>query len=398
MEETKDELFDLNNLLLEDDENLNEGEDFNPFAEEQENEEEEFENNEEEEENNSEENEELEESESKKKKSVAEEKAEPSSENVGNDEEEEESAFPKDKGTSPKNIYSSIAKVLKEEGTFPDLTQEDLDSIEDSDSFIEVVQSKIRESIDEEYRRIDAALNVGVKPNVINSYRNSIKYLDSLTEEDIKNEENEQLRKTLILQDMVNRGYSKERAEKAYQKSLDRGDDDVEDALDAWEANKEFFNQKYNELLNDAKEKEKADIEAQKQKVQAFKKSIMEDKDLYGQFEVNKQMRQSIYDSLTKPVYTDKKTGETYTAVQKWEIDDPDAFNKALGLMYHLTNGGKNFENLIKGEVKKKVSKARSEFENAIRNTSANTEGGRVRLANAHDDKESFMKGFTLDV
>jgi hypothetical protein len=44
------------------------------------------------------------------------------------------------------------------------------------------------------------------------------------------------------------------------------------------------------------------------------------------------------------------------------------------------------------------VSKARSEFENAIRNTSANTEGGRVRLANAHDDKESFMKGFTLDV
>ena len=392
--EEKEELFDLNNLLLEDDENLEEGDDFNPFADAETNEEEEFETNENEEDNNSEE--ELEES---KKKNVAEGKRKSSPENVGNDEEEEESAFPKDKGTSPKNIYSSIAKVLKEEGTFPDLNDDDLKAIEDSDSFIEVIQNQIRSSIDEEYQRIDAALNVGVKPDVINSYRNSIKYLDSITEEAIRNEENEQLRKTLILQDMVNRGYSKERAEKTYQKSLDRGDDDVEDALDALAANKEFFNQKYNELLDDAKQKEQAAIENQKKKAQAFKKSIMEDKDLYGDFEVNKQMRQSIYDSLTKPVYTDKKTGETYTAVQKWEIDDPDTFNKALGLMYNLTNGGKNFENLIKGEVKKKVSKARSEFENAIRNTSANVGGGRIRLANAHDtDSESFLKGFTLDV
>lgn len=385
--EEKNELFDLNNLLLEDEDNLEEGEGFNPFAEGQEDEEENIETNE------NDDSEEVEESKSKKK-NIAEEK---SPENVGNDE-EEESAFPEDKGTSPK-LYSSIAKVLKEEGTFPDLKDEDLESIKDADSFIDVIQSQIRESIDEEYRRIDAALNVGIKPDVINSYRNSIKYLDSITEEAIRDEENEQLRKTLILQDMINRGYSKERAEKAYQKSLDRGDDDVEDALDALEANKEFFNSKYNELLNNAKEQEKASIEEQKQRVQNFKKSIMEDKNLYGDFEVNKQMRQSIYDSLTKPVYTDKKTGETFTAVQKWEHDDPDAFNKAVGLMYHLTNGGKDFNSLIKNEVKKKVSKARSEFENALRNTSASNNNGKLRLANAHEvDSESFMKGFTLDI
>lgn len=393
--EEKEEMFDLNNLLLEaDDTNLEEGETFNPFADEaeEETEGEEFENKEE---DDSEE--EVEESKSKKK-NVAEEKKK-SPENVGNGDEEEESAFPEEGGTSPKNIYSSIAKVLKEEGTFPDLKDEDLDSIKDSDSFIEVIQAQIKESIDEEYKGINAALNVGVQPNVINSYRNSIKYLDSITEDMIRDEDNEQLRKTLILQEMVNRGYSKEKAEKAYQKSLDRGDDDVEDALDALEANKEFFNNKYNELLNDAKEREKVAIEEQKQRVQAFKKSIMEDKDLYGDFEVSKQMRQSIYDSLTKPVYTDKQTGETYTAVQKWELENPDLFNKAVGLIYQLTNGGKNFENLIKGEVKKKVSKARSEFENAIRNTSANSSGGRLRLANAHDtDSESFLKGFTLDV
>ena len=118
--EENNELFDLNNLLLEDDENLNEGDDFNPFAEEQEDEEENIETNEDDD------SEEIEESKSKKK-DIAEEK---SPENVGNDE-EEESAFPEDKGTSPK-LYSSIAKVLKEEGTFPDLKDEDLDSIKDA--------------------------------------------------------------------------------------------------------------------------------------------------------------------------------------------------------------------------------------------------------------------------
>lgn len=382
MEEEKT-MFDLNNLLLE--EGLEEGEDFNPFADNAENEEENIEINEEKKDF------EEESDKSKKKKTIAEEE---NPENVGNEEEEEEGANSKNNGASPKNIYSSIAKVIKEEGTFPDL---DFESITDSDSFIAEIQNQIKESIDEEYRRIDSALNIGVKPSVINSYRNSIDYLNRVTEDDIRDENNEDLRRNLILQDMINRGYSKERAEKTYQKSLDRGDDDVEDALDALEANKEYFTTQYEKLLNDANEAEKATIEEQKQKVQAFKKSIMEDKNLYGDFEVNKQMRQSIYDSLTKPIYTDRKTGETFTAVQKWEHDNPDIFHKAVGLIYHLTNGGKDFENLIKGEVKKKVSKARSEFENAIRNTSTNN--GKLRLANAHDtDSESYMKGFTLDV
>ena len=56
-------------------------------------------------------------------------------------------------------------------------------------------------------------------------------------------------------------------------------------------------------------------------------------------------------------------------------------------------------QNLLKNEVRKKVSKARSEFENAIRNTSATSNNGRMRLMNAHDtDSESYFKDFTLDV
>lgn len=385
--EEKDAIFDLNSLLINVDDGLEEGEDFNPFAENAEIEEENFE------------NEELfENKQSKRKKTNVADENEDSLEDVGNDEEEKESTeFPEKNGTSPNNLYSSIAKLLKEEGTFPDL--EDFESINDVDSFVEAIQNQIKNSIDEEYQRIDAALNAGVKPDELSNLRNTVKWLNDLTEDDIKKEENEELRKNIILQEMVNRGYSKDKAERVYQKSLERGDDDVEDALEALEAVKEFYSNQYQKLLDDAKKQEEAVVAQRKKSIENFKKSIMEDKDLYGKFEVDKKARQTILDSLTKPVYTDKKTGNTYTAVQKWQIDNPDSYAKTLGLMYYMTNGGKDFENLIKGEVKKKVSKARSEFENALRNTSARMEGGKMRLVNAHDtDNESYLKDYTLDL
>lgn len=379
--ENNEELFSLNSLL--DDEGLEEGDTFNPFEDGGITDVEEEEENIEEEE---------------KEKEVAEEEETPP-EKVGSDDEDKGSAAkPKKGGSSPSdNIYSSIANLLKEDGAFPDLNDDDLSGITDTDSFVEAIQKQITSSIDEEYRRIDKALGVGVQPDVINSYRSTIKYLDSLTEDVVKDENNVEIRKALIMQDLINKGYSKERAERSYQKSFDKGEE-VDDALEALEANKEFYNSKYDELLEDAENQQKEIKAENEKKAKAFKKSIMEDKNLYGDFEVSNQMRQSIYDAVTKPIYTDKTTGRTLTAVQKWQLDKPDEFMKAVGFIYKITNGGQDYSKLIQKEVKKKVSKAREEFENAIRNSSANTSGGKFRFANAHDDSESFLKGFTLDI
>lgn len=341
---------------------------------------------EEEEENSEEKTEETEEA-------AEEEETQP--ENVGNSKQnikEQESTESQENGTSP-NIYSSIAKVLKEEGTFPDLDDESLESIKDSETFIEAIQTQIRNSMDEEYRRIEAALNVGVPSNTINSYKNTIKYLSNINEEDIRNEENEELRKNLIIQDMLNRGYSRDRAERTYQKGVDRGDDDVEDALEALEANKEYFKDKYDALLKDAELKQEEVIKKQKERAQNFKKIIMEDKQLYGDFEVDKKTREKIYDALTKPAYTNKETGRTLTAVQKWQEENPEVFAKSVGLIYMLTNGGKDFSKILDKKIKKEVSKTRQDFEAAIRNTPH--EGGKLRLANTSRGNDS-LDGYSL--
>jgi hypothetical protein len=79
--------------------------------------------------------------------------------------------------------------------------------------------------------------------------------LESLTEEDLadESEKGETLRKNLIYQDFVNRGYSKERAAKEVQKSL-KGGTDIEDAKEALSSNKEFFQEQYDGLIKEAHE------------------------------------------------------------------------------------------------------------------------------------------------
>ena len=128
--------------------------------------------------------------------------------------EEKEDTTPKGDGTSPKNFYSSIAKALKEEGIFPDLDDEGLSKVKDPEDFRDLIDQQIKAGLDERQKRIDEALNAGVEPTEIRKYENTINFLGSIKEENISDEgdKGEKLRKDLIYQDFINRGYSKERA------------------------------------------------------------------------------------------------------------------------------------------------------------------------------------------
>lgn len=327
------------------------------------------------------------------------EETEESSESVGNEGlniEDGESTSSEDDGASP-NLYTSITKVLRDEGTFADLTDEECDKVVDVDSFMDMVNDNIHKALDARYQRIDDALNAGVQPDLIKSYEKTIAYLNGLTEEDIEDENNTQLRHDLIIRDMLNKGYSPERAEKWYKRSFDAGNE-VDDAIEALNSNKEFFTNSYNDLVKEAKEAETKRVKQQKEQAAALKKSIMEDKELYGSLDVDKPTRQKIYDAITKPVHTDKDTGNVYTAVQKFQKDDPNGFMKVVGLAYILTKGGKDFSGLIKNSVKKEVTKSRQSLERAINNTSRDSSGNLRFVGSTEDDDNSFFNKFDLDV
>lgn len=318
-------------------------------------------------------------------------------ESVGSEDvEEKEDTSPDKDSTSPK-FYSSIAKAFAEEGIFPDLDEDTISKVETPEDLRKLVDEQIKASLDEKQKRIDEALNAGVEPDTIRQYEGALNYLDSLTDDTItaETEEGEKLRKQLIYQDFINRGYSKERASREVQKSLNGGTD-VDDAKEALKSNKEYFKSKYDEVVEDAKKEEEAEVAKRKELATQLKNSILTDKKVFGEIEVDKATRQRIYDNIAKPVYKDPDTGEMLTAIQRYEIEHRTEFLKNLGLIFTLTDGFKTLDGLVKGKVRKEVKKGFRELENTLNNT-ARTSDGNLNYASGVDSESFIGKGWTID-
>lgn len=318
-------------------------------------------------------------------------------ESVGSEDVEEKEDTSPDKGSTSPKFYSSIAKAFAEEGIFPDLDEDTISKVETPEDLRKLVDEQIKASLDEKQKRIDEALNTGVEPDTIRQYEGALNYLDSLTDDTItaETDEGEKLRKQLIYQDFINRGYSKERASREVQKSLNGGTD-VDDAKEALKSNKEYFKSKYDEVVEDAKKEEEAEVAKRKELATQLKNSILTDKKVFGEIEVDKATRQRIYDNIAKPVYKDPDTGEMLTAIQKYEIEHRTEFLKNLGLIFTLTDGFKTLDGLVKGKVRKEVKKGFRELENTLNNT-ARTSDGNLNYASGVDSESFIGKGWTID-
>ena len=318
-----------------------------------------------------------------------------------NIEEGEETEPDEGNGTSPKaKFYSSIAKALKEEGVFPDLDDDDTKSIKTPSDFLNIIEKQIQEKFDERQKRIDDALNAGVEISEIKKYENTLNFLNSIDDNTISDESDkgEKLRQQLIFQDYINRGYSKERAQKEVQKSFNAGTD-IEDAKDALDSNKDFFKKEYKSLIDSAKLEEEKAVNERKEQAEKLKKSIMDDDKLFGELKIDKGTRAKIYDNISKPVYKDPETGDFLTAIQKYEMENRTEFLKNVGLIFTLTNGFKNLDNLLKGKVKKEVNKGIRELERVLNNTAIPTNGNLKYMVGVDDDPESYLgKGWKLDI
>jgi hypothetical protein len=325
------------------------------------------------------------------------------SESVGSekvDTKGKESTSSKETGASPKtNFYSSIASALKEEGILSDLDDETLSKIESPEDFAEAMEAQLKAQFDERQKRIDEALQVGIEPDEVRKYEGTISYLNTITEDAIIDEsaEGEKLRKQLIFQDFLNRGFSKERAQRETQKSISSGSD-IEDAKEALASNKEYFKQEYDNIIAEAREAEEAEKARLKKEAADLKKAILEDKEVFEGLELDKTTREKVYNSISKPVYRDSETGEYLTAVQKYERDNRPDFLKKLGVLFTLTDGFTNLDKLVKPTAKKQVRKSLRELEHTINTTRRNTDGSLNFMSGVSDDPESKVSDYDIDV
>lgn len=299
--------------------------------------------------------------------------------------------------TSP-DFYSSIANALVEDGIFQNLDEESLSKIKSAEDFAEVISEQIKNQFDERQKRIDEALNYGVEPSEIQKYERFINFLDSVTEEALSNEDEngENLRKNLIYQDYINRGFSKERAAREVERSLKAGTD-IEDATEALQSNKDYYRDQYSNLIKKAREEEKKEQEKLKKQAESLKTSILNEEKAFGEIKLDKLTRQRVYDSIMKPIYTDPETGEKLTAIQKYESENRTEFLKNVGLVYVLTEGFTKLDGLVQGKVKKEMKKGLKELEHTLNGNSRNV--GNLRFTSGvGGDPESRSSKWDIDI
>lgn len=329
--------------------------------------------------------------------------SEDTSESVGSEEEsqdDQEDSPSDERGSSQKNFYSSIALALHEEGIFPDLTDEVTSNIKSPEDFARAIEEQISAQFDERQRRVDEALNYNVEPTKIKGLETTLNYLESIKDDTLIDESDKgvNIRSQLIYQDYLNRGYSAKRAEREVKKSMDAGTD-LEDARDALVANKQHYGKYYKDLIEEGKKAEQDIINQRKEADENLRKSLLDDKKVFGEIQIDKKTRQQIYDNVAKPAYKDEETGQYYTPIQKYQRENSTDFIKNVGLLYTLTNGFKDLEGLVKGKVTREVKKGLRELETKLNNTSRTSGGSLKYISSVNDDPDAFDgKGWDLDI
>ena len=330
------------------------------------------------------------------------------SESVGNgdsnegdkevDTDAKESTSPKSSTTlQNQNKWQLLSNSLRED-LFPDLEDDAISKVKTAQDFADLMEAQMQTKFDERQRRIDEALNAQVEVTDIQRYENYIQQLESISEDDIndESEKGEALRKALIRDSYLLNNMSQEKANKLVEQSF-KANSDIEDAKEALETNIKLAKQQYQGIIDAAKKEKEEQRKQLAKRSEDLKKSILEDDKIFKELEINKNVRQKVYDNLSKPIYKDPETKELLTAVQKYERENPDDFLKYASLFYTLTDGFKNLDSLVKGKVKKELSKGLKDLDNLLSNSSSTT-GNLQFLTSGKGDEESIFRGYKLDI
>ena len=305
-----------------------------------------------------------------------------SPESVGADNNDKTGGNPgSDSGAASPNFYSSILGALKDDGVLPELTDEEIegwsnDKEFNDQSFKDVIEKVLDSRLDARTKRIQDALDGGADIDQVKQYEGIIATLQSISEEALSEEspQGEDLRRRVIAQDYMNRGFSQDRIQRELKKTFDAGLD-VEDAKEALQNNMQFYQSRYQDIIKTGQEARKRFQDDNRRQAEDLKKSIVYSQDgIFNDIGIDKKTRQKIYDNITKPVYKDD-SGTWYTELQKYEREHKTDFLKYISMFYVMTDGFKNIDKVVNKQVQKKNKSYIADLEKKLSNTQRNSSG-----------------------
>lgn len=286
------------------------------------------------------------------------------SDNKSSDPKKEESVADNDKDKSGGNgsddggsddpsqkIYSSLASALTEEG----IISSPENPITDPQSLFDHIKKEIEKNeysdLTDTQKEYLEALRNGIPAEEFKQVKNFEQQLSSINEDSLADDL--ELRKTLIMQDLINQGVDQAKAEKLTQRSIDLNED-LNDAKEALESVKKFTKDSFQAKIEAQKQ---ANIDLEKKQLDEIKKlknKVLETNEIIPSVKINEKQKLEIYDSMTKIVGKDK-SGRPLNAVMKYRDENKEDFTIKMHYLFHLTNGFKNFDKLIANTKSKAV-------------------------------------------
>jgi len=229
--------------------------------------------------------------------------------------------------SSPNNeeIIPFVA-TLVESGVLSNLSDEELKELNTAEALVEAVADQIKSNelagLDDKKKAYLEDIRNGVPDKTLREVHSNNLALESINTDTLNNDENAPLRKELIKQDFLDKGFTADAAERHAQKSIDLGTD-AEDSLDALNALKASQTKR----LEDAREQTRLSREKEEQDskamLQTIEKHVENVNDLLPFVKLNKTQREKVLNSITTPVkYTED--GKAITDVIDKFNNDPE--------------------------------------------------------------------------
>lgn len=293
---------------------------------------------------------------------------------------------------------SSLAELFQEAGFFKTIDKEKLGSIKSVEDFSnlidEEIENRYNQNADEKTKRINEFMGYNARPDVVSQYEDNIATFESIKNEQIEEEDNEQsinLRKNLLTMYYGSKGLDDDEVEDMVQRSIESGNE-IRDAKKAKDALLKLYKDSYEDYkkqLKQQKEKQIKDIEEQNK---SFESSVINDDELFDKFNINKQTRQKIVDAVVKADNSGK------SEIQRYAAKDPKSFYKYVGMAYVLTDGFKDISKLFSGAVNKQVNKKINALESLINNSSIRKDGSLEFKSGLSEKMPSIdLSGLQLD-
>lgn len=316
----------------------------------------------------------------------------------GRQEEEDETASggtdPKGQG-SPTSTPSSIAlalKDLKEVGALRTLDDTTLEAVKDGKELNDIidmeVENRLKERQSENDKFLLEARSSGMPMDAIQYYEQQTKKFNEYDESllDDEGDNGEKNRRWFITMQYKLKGYSDEDIKDLVDRSFDSGKD-VDDSKKALAFCREYFDKGYKKAVAEAKENRQKQIEANKQRAEAMRTSIIDGKGYLEDLKVDKGTRERIFAYIGKPEHELK--GEDGKAVRdadgrpvkisgltKYVREHTDEANKLLATILVLTDEGKDFSKLFKGPVNEKTKEVYRQLEDNFVNATRRSKNG----------------------